>query len=110
MFDSMAKLHHIQKLPGPVLNLPARPFAKMQGQSDVLQGIQSGQQIEKLKDEADLVAPDAREVVVIELAELLPLDFDFARARAVQATYEVQKGGFPRSRRSDDRDDLPPID
>src|SRR6266446_732162 len=82
----------------------------MQRQRDVLQGIQRWQQIEKLENEADLVAPDAREIVVGKLAELLALDLDLAGSRTIQAPYQVQKRRFARAGWPDNRDHLALLD
>src|SRR2546426_11784963 len=82
----------------------------MQWQRDVLQGIQRWQQVEKLENEADLVAPDAREIVVGQLAELLTFDLDLAGCWPIQPPDQVQKRRFSRAGRPDNRDHLALLD
>ena len=74
---------------GALVHLAARPAAQVQRQADVLETGQRRQQVEELKDEADLVAPQPRQVIVGEAAERL----------AVDATRAPRWGG--RGRRSD---------
>ena len=54
-------------------------------QHDVLLGRQHRHEVEGLEDEAEPVAPQAREALVVERGELLPVDDDRARRSAGRA-------------------------
>src|SRR5581483_4044187 len=60
MIDAMSQLHEIEELTGARLDLPPRPPAQVQRESDVFETGERRQQVEELEDEADLVAADAR--------------------------------------------------
>ena len=57
MIQARAQLHQVEQLARPIVDLLARPAAQMQRQRDVLDARQARQQIEELKDEAELVPP-----------------------------------------------------
>src|SRR5882672_2152859 len=64
MVQAITKLHHFKESAGPLLDLFARKAFQMEGESDVLDASKAGKEIEELKDEADLVAPEAGQIVV----------------------------------------------
>ena len=82
----------------------------MERQPDVLEARKRRQEIEELKDEADLVAPHAREIVVREAVEDLAVHGHRAGGRAVEAADEIEQRRFPRSRGPDDRHHLAGVD
>ena len=61
MLQPVSELHERQQLARALVDLLARPAAQVQRQADVLEARQRRQQVEELEDEADLVAPDARQ-------------------------------------------------
>ena len=82
----------------------------MQRQPDVLETGERRQQVEELEDEADLVPPHSRQIVVGETREQLAVDPHVARACGVEAADEVEQRGLAGSRRPDDRHHLAAID
>ena len=83
--------------------LRARPAAQMQRQPDVLEARQRRQQIEELKDEADLVAPDPRQPVVGQAGERFAVDADVAGGRPIEAADQIEQRRLAGARRADDR-------
>ena len=81
VLQAVAELHQSQQLARALVDLLARPAAQVQRQADVLEARQRRQQVEELKDEADLVAPDARQLVVGQAGERLAVDADLAGGR-----------------------------
>ena len=65
--------------------------AQQTGQGDVVANREGGQQVEELEDEADAVAPQAGEGVVVERAEVAPLDREASRRRAVHGPAQMQQ-------------------
>src|SRR5437016_3006438 len=110
MLRPMAELHKIQKFLRTLLDLLAGPFAQIERESDVFQTIQGWQQVEKLEDEADLVAPDTREIVVGKFAKILAFDSNLAGCGPVEASDQVQERRLSRTGRSDNRDNLANLD
>src|SRR5688500_18171147 len=82
----------------------------MQRQADVLETGQRRQQVEKLEDEADLVAAQSREVVVGEPVERLAVQGHTPGGGVVEGAREVEKRRLPRARRPDDRHHFPTLD
>src|SRR5262249_8991421 len=86
-----------------VVDFLARPSAEVQRQRDVFDRGQRRQQVEELKNESDLVAADARKIVIAERRERFPVDLDFAFARSIEAPDDVPHGRFTGAGGSDDR-------
>ena len=74
-----------------------------QRQAHVLLGGEHRHEVEGLEDEADLVAPQAREVGVVELADLGVGDRHGAAARAVEPREHVHQRGLAGPRGAHDR-------
>src|SRR5581483_6321379 len=110
MIEPCAELHQIEKFSRALVNFFPRPSAKMQRQRNVFHASQSWQQIEELKNEADLIAADAREIIIGKFRERRTVDFEFAPGRPVEPADEVQKSGFSRPGRSNDGNHLAAID
>ena len=66
----------------------------------------SGDQVERLEDEADLLVPDHRQLVVIELADIGAVEEVAACRRHVQATDDVHESGLARAAGAHDGDEL----
>ncbi len=102
----MRQPNQLQQLAGALIDLLFRPAAQVQRNGDVFEAIERGQQIEKLKNEPDLVAAQARQLVVGKAAQPAAIDFDFAGGRRVEAADQVQQRRFAGAGRSDDGDHL----
>src|SRR3989442_13576535 len=106
MLRPMAKLNQIQKLLRAFFNLLARPLPQMQRQRDILEAIKRREQVEKLKDEADLVAANTSEIVVREFAKILAFDSNLAGCGPVEAADQVQERRLSRTGRPDNAETL----
>ena len=82
----------------------------MQGKSDVFQTIQCGKQIEELENEANLVAANAREVVVGKRSQILTVNGDGSAAGPIQSANQIQERGLSGTGRADNRDKIAVID
>ena len=74
---------------------------------DVLEGRQRGDEVETLEHEADLLATDARELVIGERTETGSLQLDGSRRRAVEGAEHLQQSGLAAPCRALDGDQLP---
>src|SRR5262245_47023575 len=106
MVDAMLKLHQFQQFLPALFDFTARPLAQMQRESNVFQTIERRKQVEKLEYETDLVAPDARQIIIGEVGQVLAVNSNFSGCGPVQAADKIQQRGFSRSGRPDDRDHL----
>ena len=102
----MAELHEFEQLAGAAVDLGAAESLQVQGEGDVFQAGERGQEVEELEDEADFVAAEAGEIVIGEGGDGLAVDADLARGGAVQAADEIEEGGLAGARGSDDGDHL----
>jgi len=57
----------------------------------------AGQQVEGLEDEADLLVADARQLVVVHVADQLPVDVVVALGGRIQAADQVHERRFARA-------------
>ena len=77
-----------------------------QRQHDVLLRRQRRQQVERLEDEADVLAAQARELAVVHARDVLAGDVDRARAGRVEAGEQVHQRRLARARRAHDGGEL----
>ena len=75
-------------------------------QDDVLLGVEHRQEVEELEDEADVLAPQLRQLRVVEPRDLGAGDLHRARGRLVEAREDVHQGRLAGARRAHDRDEL----
>ena len=73
------------------------------GRLDVFHGIERGQEVEALEDEADAVAAVAHQLRLGSRAQFQTVHVDFAAGGAVQSADEVEQRGFAGAGRSDER-------
>ena len=83
----------------------SRP-AMRERQEHVLVGGQHRQQVEELEDEADVLAAQLRDLVVLQLPEARAGDRDVARRGAVERGEDVHQGRLAGARRAHDRGQL----
>ena len=110
MLKSTAELHELQQLASARLGPLARPAAQMERQRDIFDTPQAWQQIVKLKDEPDLVAADACQVIIGKTREILPVDEDLAAGRPIEAADQVQQRRLSGSGWADNRHHLATAD
>src|SRR5262249_6996570 len=94
VFEPMAELYQGQEFLPRLFDFLAGPLAQMQRQRDIFHAVQCWKEIEKLKDEADLVAADPRQIIVWEVGQVFVLDSNLARGRPIQAANQIEQCGF----------------
>jgi hypothetical protein len=92
------------------LTPPAKIVGKPNGQQNVLPGTQLGNKLEGLKDEPDRIATKTRKARLRKPTEPRTGHRDRPFGRLIKATDEVQERRFARTRGTDDRDELAPVD
>ena len=81
-----------------------------QRQQDVLLRGEDRQQVERLEDEADLVAAQLGQRLVVERRELVAVDLDGPRRRAVEPGEDVHQRRLAGARRPHDGDEAALVD
>ena len=69
--------------------------AELEWDRDILQGRHRGQQVEGLKDDADPSAAEPGERILVEAAEIDPVDPHSSRTRPLQPAEHHHQCGFP---------------
>ena len=75
-------------------------------QDDVFLGVQHRQQVEELEDEADVLAPQLRQIRVVQIGEACARDRDLSSRRLVQTREDVHQGGLAGAGRPHDCGEL----
>src|ERR1035437_2773212 len=101
MIETPPELHQRQQFARSSVNFLARPAAQMQRRRYIFEARQRRQQIEKLENEADFVAPYACQVVIAQGRQSRAVDLDLALDRVIQRADQVQHGRFARAGRPD---------
>ena len=105
MFPAVSEAHPADQLIDP--RLLGRAARQAERQEDVLLGRQHRQQIEELKDEADVPAPQFGELGVAERADLRAVDPRLAAAGPIEPGEQVHQRRLARARRPHHRDQRP---
>src|SRR5690606_7763435 len=84
----------------------ARRAAHEPGDDDILECVEIGEQVVKLVDEAERVAPCRGALGIVEPARLAPPDPDRALEAALEQADRLQQGGLARTGGAEQRDDL----
>jgi len=93
--------------PGPVL----RTYPGVEKpQGDVLEGASPIEQVECLEDVANVLGPEASEVVIRQVNGVDSPDDDSSRRRPVEQAKDVEQGRLPGARRADDAEELAAMD
>src|SRR5690606_1364941 len=88
-----------------------RLAARQRGrQRDVLGGVERGDEVERLEDEADLVAAERRELALAQRGEVDVADEDLSGRERVEARQAVHEGRLARPRRAHDRGEPTPLE
>jgi hypothetical protein len=92
MHDAVRDLHEFQQLRGALLNFAPRKTLEMKWQGYVLQAIETRQQIEKLEDEPNFLAPQTSESSSESPATVFPISPDVGRS---SPPIKLSKVDFP---------------
>ena len=103
---AMRKPHLIDELRDAFFPLPPFHSRKLERKFDILASREGWEQVKKLEDRTDTLAPESAEFVLIEPLEGLLLDRDGSLVGPVDASDAVEEGAFARSRRSHQRNPL----
>src|SRR5919109_1538191 len=74
-----------------LLRLRLGPYVENEGQGDVLQSGQSGQQVEKLKDKADSSAPKKSDLIIRHLSNQALVHQQLAAGGPIQAADQMKE-------------------
>ena len=85
----------LQQFGGPVADVVLLLFPVERGHEDVFEHGGVRQEVEALKDEADVLVAQLRELVVVELHHVPAGEDETARGGDVQAAHEVHQRRFP---------------
>ena len=91
----------------PALRLPTAQAGDDGGERRVLEDGHPFQEVEELKDDADVATAHQREIVLVHAGQRLSGDDDLTIGWHVETCDEVQQRRLATARRSHDRDELP---
>jgi len=100
--EAVREANRVQQLARAIVDLLLRPAAQMQRNGNILDRSEGRKEIEKLKNEADLIAAQTSELVVREAAEPRAVHFNLAGRRRIQAADEIQQRRLAGARGPDD--------
>ena len=95
MVGARAHAEPLQHCPRSPQALARRHARERQGQRDVLDDAETGQQIECLEDHADPPAAMAGQLFLVEPREVLAVDTDRPPGWPLQARDDVEERGLP---------------
>ena len=110
MRQAVLELNERQQLTGTIVDLSTRPAPKVEWETNVLHTGQRRQQVEELKDEANLVPSNLGQLIIRQLNEASAIDRDGPRRRAIQTAHQVEQRGLSRARWSDNRHHVAGVD
>ena len=110
MLDAVAQPHPVKQHARPLAHSRFAALGDNRGQGHVLLGGERGEQVEELEDEADVVAPQRGQLLVVQPLVVAAGDGDRPGGRRFEGPDDVQQGALPGARRSHDRDHLAGLD
>ena len=106
VLQTMGEPHPAGPFPGAGQTVLPGHAGQEQRQRDVLRQGEGGEEVEELEDEADPVAPQRRQPLVVQLREVDAVDGHRPRRGPVHAPAEVQERGLAAPGRSHDGHEL----
>ena len=110
MLAAVGHGHLLQGLHHPLVPLGGGHALVDQGQLHVLIGVESGDQVVPLEDEADLPVPQVGQLPVGALVDAGAVQEVVPVGGHVQAAQNVHQGGLAGAGGADDGHELPPVD
>jgi hypothetical protein len=107
--------HHVEEVHSALLCFSRSRHSgvsagEVDGEDNVLEDGEGGEELEELEDDADVGAAPASEFVLAHVVDRLTSDEDLAAGRAVDAGDQVKQSGFPGAGGTDDADELALVD
>src|SRR5450756_1811254 len=110
--SALLESHQLERLHGPPF--PIRPLRRgaviEKGQFDVLERRCSGEEVEPLEHEADLVVSDPGQIVFRQARHILAVEEVLSRRRPIETPENVHEGRLARARRPGDSEELARLD
>ena len=100
----------VERLFGSTSSVSATSARVNKGQFDIFQRAGPRQKRRDLKDETDILAPDGRAYVFVQLYNFAPLQRIFAAVRSLQKAQEIHQGRLPRTRSAADGNKFTALD
>ena len=110
MAEPMRDADAFGQRPRPPIGLVAANAGEQAGEGDVVGNRERRQQVEELKDEADLLAAHVRELVISELGQVATVQDQPARRRAIHRAAHVEEGRLAAAGRAHEGDEIARID
>ena len=106
---SLAEREQVEQPSRARLGTPSRGAGDDRREHDILERGHSLEQVEELEDEADVLAPHPRALVLVLVRERHPGEADLSRFGGVHPGNQVQQGGLATARRTHHRDEFAPL-
>ena len=107
MSGPMCEADSLERLDGPAGSLRAVDALKREGQRDVLQCGETGNQVIRLKNETDRRAAIRSTLPAVEGGQILFFDPDISCIRGIETAQDMQEGRFARAANAKNRYKLP---
>jgi hypothetical protein len=110
MMSAAAEADRLQNLRGAALALAARDAREHHRQRHILDGGHRRDEIERLENDPDLVAPVLAELFARHLRQVLAEDIERPFGRVVEAREQIQQGRLAGARGAEQTDELAGLD
>jgi len=112
MVGSVGKTDDLEAVERPLAHVARRValLAVHHGQLRVFQSSGTGEQVEALENETDLLVADVGELVAVELGNIDPVEQIAAARRTVEAAEQVHERGLAGAARSHERHEFAAVD
>src|SRR5207248_1038498 len=104
--DAVAEAECLEQRHGHALETSEALSVEQKGDGDVLPRGQRREQVEELEDEAQLMASQVRQLVVVELGDVDAADPDVPGGGRVEAAHEMEQGALARPAGAEYRHEL----
>src|SRR3546814_20907564 len=110
MIPPVLEAHLVERRHRLITARGPRLAAIEQRQLDILERARARQQVEALKHEAEILAPQQRALIAVEPFDMMATEQEFALGRHIEATEDVHRSRLARSRWAHHRDETALID
>lgn len=106
LFGAIAEPQQVQKVTSPRFRRLTANSTEDRGQRDVVQRGDAFEQVEELEDDADVVATELRQPVLVLAADDQVVDYDFALICLFETGEDVEQCGLATAGRAHEADEL----